>query len=303
MTAAPRPPAPQWVTVLSAAECDAVRRLISDAERADGIAPVGEQVLRDLAGPAGGHLVAADPHGEVVGYLHLTPGSDGGDAAAELVVHPQARRRGIGAAMMRAAIERSGGRIRFWAHGTLPAATAAADAAGLRAVRSLTQMTRTLGGIPDGAVPQGVTVRTYAGSQDHAELLRVNNAAFDWHPEQGGWTDHVLVARLGQPWFEPEGLFLAFDDATGRLVGFHWTKIHDGNVGEVYVLGVDPAAHGRGLGRALTVVGMRHLAGRLVGGEQPEVMLYVESDNTAALATYRGLGFTVEGVDTAFAPA
>ncbi len=303
MTAAPRPPAPQWVTVLSAAECDAVRRLISDAERADGVAPVGEQVLRDLAGPAGGHLVAADPHGEVVGYLHLTSGSDGGDAAAELVVHPQARRRGIGAAMMRAAIERSGGRIRFWAHGTLPAATAAADAAGLRAVRSLTQMTRPLSDLPDTVVPQGVTVRTFAGQQDHAELLRVNNAAFDWHPEQGGWTDHVLVARLGQPWFEPEGLFLAFDDATGRLVGFHWTKIHDGNVGEVYVLGVDPAAHGRGLGRALTVVGMRHLAGRLVGGEQPEVMLYVESDNTAALATYRGLGFTVEGVDTAFAPA
>lgn len=289
--------------MLSAAECDAVRRLISDAERADGVAPVGEQVLRDLAGPAGGHLVAADPHGEVVGYLHLTSGSDGGDAAAELVVHPQARRRGIGAAMMRAAIERSGGRIRFWAHGTLPAATAAADAAGLRAVRSLTQMTRPLSDLPDTVVPQGVTVRTFAGQQDHAELLRVNNAAFDWHPEQGGWTDHVLVARLGQPWFEPEGLFLAFDDATGRLVGFHWTKIHDGNVGEVYVLGVDPAAHGRGLGRALTVVGMRHLAGRLVGGEQPEVMLYVESDNTAALATYRGLGFTVEGVDTAFAPA
>ncbi|MCX6481002.1 MAG: mycothiol synthase [Mycobacterium sp.] len=289
--------------MLSAAECDAVRRLISDAERADGIAPVGEQVLRDLAGPAGGHLVAADPHGEVVGYLHLTSGSDGGDAAAELVVHPQARRRGIGAAMMRAAIERSGGRIRFWAHGTLPAATAAADAAGLRAVRSLTQMTRPLSDLPDTVVPQGVTVRTFAGQQDHAELLRVNNAAFDWHPEQGGWTDHVLVARLGQPWFEPEGLFLAFDDATGRLVGFHWTKIHDGNVGEVYVLGVDPAAHGRGLGRALTVVGMRHLAGRLVGGEQPEVMLYVESDNTAALATYRGLGFTVECVDTAFAPA
>jgi hypothetical protein len=45
-----------------------------------------------------------------------------------------------------------------------------------------------------------------------------------------------MVERLGQPWFEPEGLFLAFDDATGRLVGFHWTKIHDENVGEVYVL-------------------------------------------------------------------
>lgn len=290
-----------WCPVLSDGQRDAVRRLISDAERTDGVAPVGEQVLRELAGSAGGHLVAAEP--AVVGYLHLMPGSQAGDAVAELVVDPQARRRGIGAALMRAAIERSGGRIRFWSHGTLPAATAAADAVGLRAVRALTQMTRPLNDLPDTVVPQGVTVRTYAGQQDHAELLRVNNAAFDWHPEQGGWTDHVLVERLGQRWFEPEGLFLAFDDASGRLVGFHWTKIHDENVGEVYVLGVDPTAHGRGLGKALTVVGMRHLAGRLADSEQPEVMLYVESDNTAALATYRALGFTVAGVDTAFAPA
>lgn len=280
-----------------------MRRLIADAERADGVAPVGEQVLRELAGPTGHHLIAADPDGQVVGYLNLTPGTDGGESVAELVVAPRARRRGVGAALMRAAIERSGGRIRFWAHGTLPAAAAAADAVGLQAVRGLTRMTRLLADIPDAVVPQGITVRTLAGAEDHAELLRVNNAAFDWHPEQGGWTDDVLAERLGQPWFEPEGLFLAFDDATGRLVGFHWTKIHDDNVGEVYVLGVDPAAHGRGLGKALTVVGMRHLAARLAGGEQAEVMLYVESDNTAALATYRALGFTVAGVDTAFAPA
>ena len=280
-----------------------MRRLFSEAERADGVTPVGEQVLRELAGPTGDHLIAADPDGQVVGYLHLTPGTDGGESVAELVVAPRARRRGVGSALMRAAIERSGGRIRFWSHGTLPAATAAADAVGLRAVRSLTRMIRPLVDVPDTAVPQGITVRTYAGPQDHAELLRVNNAAFDWHPEQGGWTYGVLAERLGQPWFEPEGLFLAFDDATGRLVGFHWTKIHDGNLGEVYVLGVDPAAHGRGLGKALTVVGMRHLASRLAGSHQPDVMLYVESDNTAALATYRALGFTVAGVDTAFAPA
>ncbi len=296
-------PAVKWCPVLSDSERDGVRRLISEAERTDGVAPVGEQVLRELAGHAGGHLVAAESQGEVVGYLHLMTGSEVGDAVAELVVHPQARRRGVGAALIRAAIERSGGCIRFWSHGTLPAATAAADAVGLRAVRALTQMARPLTDLPDTVVPQGITVRTYSGQPDHAELLRVNNAAFDWHPEQGGWTDGVLVERLGQPWFEPEGLFLAFDDATGRLVGFHWTKIHDEHVGEVYVLGVDPAAQGRGLGKALTVVGMRHLAGRLAGGKQPEVMLYVESDNTSALATYRALGFTVAGVDTAFAPA
>ena len=56
---------------------------------------------------------------------------------------------------------------------------------------------------------------------------------------------------------------------------FHWTKQHDAELGEVYVVGVDPAAQGRGLGRLLTLAGLHHLHGLGVA----EVLLYVESDN------------------------
>lgn len=295
---------PHWRSALSSEEQDAVRRLVADAAGADGVAPVGEQVLRELATDRTGKLLVTDPSGMPVGYLSLAPGSADNDAVAELVVHPQARRRGIGTAMMRAAIDRGGGRVRFWAHGTQAGARAAAEALGLSAVRELVQMHRTLRDIPgdpDSAAAEGISIRTYSGPADHAELLRVNNAAFDWHPEQGGWTDSVLSERLAQPWFEPDGLFLAFDEATGRLAGFHWTKIHDDRLGEVYVLGVDPDQQGRGLGRMLTLVGIRHLARRLGDANDPEVLLYVESDNTPAVATYHNLGFTVAGVDTAYA--
>ena len=150
---------------------------------------------------------------------------------------------------------------------------------------------------------EGISLQAYSGPHLHPELLRVNNAAFSWHPEQGGWTEDDLAGRLAAPWFEPDGLFLAVDDATGSLLGFHWTKVHDDRVGEVFVLGVDPAAQGRGLGRVLTLRGLYHLAGRLAGASNAEVMLYVEADNTAAVRTYRGLGFEVAGADTAYAPA
>ncbi|WP_046319182.1 mycothiol synthase [Mycobacterium sp. UM_Kg1] len=293
--------APHWHGALTADQQRQVRELIAAAGEHDGVAPVGEQVLRELAAARTEHLIVAD--GAVaVGYLNLAAG----DAIpmAELVVAPPARRRGLGTAMARAALARTGGQTRFWAHGTLPAARATAQALGLVAVRELLQMRRSLRGVPQPAIPPGVSIRSYAGPADDAELLRVNNAAFAWHPEQGGWTADDLAQRRTEAWFDPGGLFLAFDGPT--LLGFHWTKIHRGkpgaeSAGEVYVVGVDPAAQGRGLGRVLTEVGLVYLAERLADVDSAIVLLYVEADNTAALRTYEQLGFAVYSVDTAYA--
>lgn len=288
-----------WRTALSPGERDDVRRLIDAATAVDGVAPVGEQVLRQLDSPEAGHLLATVPDGSVVGYLNLAAGSD----IAELVVHPDARRRGIGSALVRAAVDRRGPQVRLWAHGTLPAARALAEAAHMRPVRQLVQMQRHLRDVPEYVVPNDVSVRTYGGPDDDTELLRVNNAAFSWHPEQGGWSASDVAARAVEPWFDPDGLFLAFDDHSRELLGFHWTKIHgdDTGPGEVYVLGVDPSAQGRGLGRFLTLLGLEHLSQRLSDQDDPTVILYVESDNTAALKTYQGLGFVPVTVDTSYA--
>ena len=67
-----------------------------------------------------------------------------------------------------------------------------------------------------------------------------------------------------------------------------------------YVVGVDPAAQGRGLGRVLTTLGLAHLQRRLGHLPDPAVLLYVESDNVVAVRTYQGLGFTVARLDTAY---
>lgn len=301
-----------WHRALSAAEQQRIRSLVAAAAGFDGVAPVGEQVLRELDRRRTGHLLVtgAGPggaEGAVLGYLNLTPPSDGGVPMAELVVHPQARRRGIGSAMARAALAETSGHSHFWAHGTLAAARAVASALGLVPVRELLQMRRSLRDVAEPAVPDGVRIRTYAGAGDDAQLLRVNNAAFAWHPEQSDWTEADLAERRGEPWFDPAGLFLAVDDKTNDLLGFHWTKVHSDQpgVGEVYVVAVDPSAQGRGLGQLLTAVGIASLAHRLADsgspGDEPVVLLYVESDNRAAIRAYERLGFSVHSVDTAYA--
>ncbi|MGH3633631.1 mycothiol synthase [Mycobacterium sp.] len=298
-----------WRSALAADEQQQVRELVTAATEFDGVVPVGEQVLRELSQRRTEHLLVTGPDpGEapgdvVIGYLNLAPPHDDASGMAELVVAPQARRRGIGTAMAQAALSKTNGRNRFWAHGTLESARATASALGLAPVRELIQMRRPLNDVAAPPIPDGVRIRTYTGEADDAELLRVNNAAFASHPEQGGWTPADLAERRSEKWFDPEGLFLAVDEATDTLLGFHWTKVHsqDDGLGEVYVVGVDPSAQSRSLGGALTSVGVAYLAQRLAGTAHPAVMLYVESDNSAALRTYRRLGFTVHSVDTAYA--
>jgi mycothiol synthase len=301
---------PQWRAALGSEEQRQIRELVSAAAEFDGVQPVGEQVLRELAHQRTEHLLVTgrdpDNSGEqIIGYLNLAGGHEDNFGMAELVVHPRARRHGVGAAMIHTALSKTAGRNHFWAHGTLSPARATASALGLVPVRELIQMRRSLRGVTEPVVPAGVRIRSYAGAADDAELLRVNNAAFAAHPEQGGWTATELAERRAEPWFDPEGLFLAFDEQTGTLLGFHWTKVHvdEPGLGEVYVVGVDPSTQSRGLGGLLTAVGVAFLARRLAGAEQPTVMLYVESDNTAALRTYRRLGFTQYSVDTAYVAA
>jgi mycothiol synthase len=101
-----------------------------------------------------------------------------------------------------------------------------------------------------------------------------------------------LAARMAEDWFEPAGLLVA--DTGEGLSGFHWTKQHDADLGEVYVVAIDPAAQGQGLGKVLTLAGLQHLHELGVS----EVLLYVESDNAPAVRVYSGLGFRHADADT-----
>ena len=74
--------------------------------------------------------------------------------------------------------------------------------------------------------------------------------------------------------------------------------MHSASLGEVYIVGVDPRAQGRGLGATLTLVGLHHLAKRGAA----TVLLYVEADNSQAVKTYRRLGFDVFSADVAYTP-
>jgi mycothiol synthase len=297
----------ETTTRLAADVAAGVRSLVDEAAGADGVNPLSEHVLLHLR--HGGdndvrHLLARDGS-RLLGYAHLDRTDPVGGPSAELVVHPEHRRRGVGRALVDALLaESSDGRLRLWAHGGHPGATALAERMGFRQARALWQLRRSLlAPLPTTVVPPDIDVRTFVVGQDEAAWVEVNNRAFADHPEQGGWSVEQVAVREQEPWFDPDGFFLAERD--GRLVGFHWTKVHGGEaeghahppMGEVYVVGVDPSARGLGLGRSLTVIGLQHLRGRGL----TQAMLYVDETNRPAIRVYEDLGFAHWDTDVSYA--
>lgn len=142
-----------------------------------------------------------------------------------------------------------------------------------------------------------LVVRSFT-PDDADDFLRVNNRAFDWHPEQGGMTHADLAERQAEPWYDAAGFLLHFrgDD----LAGFCWTKVHtdlEPSMGEIYAIAIDPDFQGIGLGRALTLSGLTHMSDNGI----TRAMLYVESDNHSANAIYEVAGFRYHHTNRAYA--
>jgi mycothiol synthase len=167
-----------------------------------------------------------------------------------------------------------------WLHGSTDELDAVLAAEGFSTNRSLP------------ADPSQLLTRAFTDA-DTDEFIRVNNRAFSWHPEQSGMTAESFAVDRAAEWFDPQGFRL--HEIDGRLAGFCWTKVHTEPeaLGEIYVIALDPDFFGRGLGVPMTLAGLEHLSalGLTTG------MLYVESDNAAAVATYERIGFSIHRVD------
>lgn len=303
----------------SAQVLQALAQLARASEEADGNPPFNEQTwvqLRtaDDADSVGGVLAvftAGPQHNddEVAGAAVLIslPGSP---TVIELVVRPEDRGHGLGGELA-AHLETVMGdaAVEAWSHGDDRAAAQLAQRHGLAPVRDLWRMRRSATlDVAAPPLPDGVSLRAFRPGHDEQAWLEVNAAAFAHHPEQGRMTLSDLMERERSDWFDPAGFLLAVDK-NDAVLGFHWTKVHAATqdarghaseaMGEVYAVGISPQAQGSGLGKALTVAGLEHLAGQ--GLEH--VMLYVDADNTAAVALYRRLGFERWDADVMYARA
>jgi mycothiol synthase len=268
------------VHVIEVQECEeAGSPLLDAAQKGDAVHGVATLVARPDPGaePVGCARVSRGRAGWAIEY------EAGGDVAGELV---------------QAAVDvvrvGGGGHVQMWVNRPTEADDAVAADAGLAPRRDLYQLRIDL----PRDEPYELDTRAFVAGQDEEAWLEVNNRAFDWHPDQGGWDIETLRARQQEPWFEPEGFLL--HEIGGRLAGFCWTKVHadhDPPLGEIYVIATDPDFQGKGLGRRLVLAGLDHLSrkGLRTG------MLYVDAANAPAVHLYEDMGFHVDHIDRAYA--
>jgi mycothiol synthase len=287
-----------------------VLSLIARATDHDGVPPVSEHVLLHLrhgGDKADTHFIATQEN-IVAGYAHLDLTDEVEGPSAELVVHPEHRKSGIGQALLQELQSVAGTTLRLWSHGDLPGAKNIAESNGFTHVRTVIQMRRSLND-PIPELSQDIHIRNFLPGIDNEEWIALNNRVFAAHPEQGNWSLRDLEIRTQESWFDPQGFLIAEDK--GTMIGFCWTKIHGGHthkhsaqeeehdhdpIGEIYIMGVDPSQSGKGIGRAVTVAGLRHMRYQGIFS----AMLYVDADNYGAIALYQSLGFTEWGRDVLY---
>ncbi len=134
------------------------------------------------------------------------------------------------------------------------------------------------------------TIETFNVSIHKQQWLDLNNEIFAHHVDQGNWALADLENRMAEPWFDPQGFFLATQN--GEIEGFVLTKIHQDlvnqdPVGELYVVGTAREHHGRGIARALSVEAINYFVTKGL----KHAMLYVDADNKKGIKLYESLGF------------
>ena len=272
---------------LSIEEVEAVQSLAELRSRSQRREALTEQALSRVATSQGiDHFLLWDD-GQLTGYAQATTASECyeieflSDRVDDQVLTTAASRA-----------EQLAKPLALWIHGRsvdmAPPVDGRLDRTVVRLVRPLAETE------PLPAIDPEVSIRAFEASRDASAWIALNSRAFEHHPEQGLIDLDALVKRMEQPWFDPSGFFLA--EQAARLVGFSWTKVHRdpwGSVGEIYVIGVDPAFGGRGIGRVLLSVSFHHLAQLGLGS----VMLYCELDNDPAMNLYARSGFTEEWRD------
>ena len=234
----------------------------------------------------------ADLDGALVGFSLVTPEVRISRAVVSGGVLEKHRGRGIGRALLRAALgradEASASVVHVQVADTAAEAMRLLESEGFGPTRRYLELVWSGAAVPVPEVDAEYTVRCFE-SGDEPALTELQNACF-----AGSWgfcpnTVEETEAKLAFGTSSPCGVL--FVEHGARPVAYAWT-FRSGATGWIGMTGVHPDFRGRGLGKAALAAGMTYLA------ENGAKTVRLEADdlNAAAKRIYFSAGFRETGV-------
>ncbi|MFO7773313.1 MAG: GNAT family N-acetyltransferase [Dehalococcoidia bacterium] len=246
---------------------------------------------------------------DIVGYMDVKPELAIGRVILDCWVRPEHRRRGLATRLLGYARDRareSGARV---AHVNIPEDNVVAKEVlsrlGFGPVRRFLELRLDIADV-DGTVgksfPSQVGVTTdqeIAGCRhlqegEEDKLTQLQNRAFagTWGYSPNSVEEIAFRTHLSTR--SPDDILLVYEK--DKAIGYCWTEIScEGGVpsarkGRILMLGVAPDHRGKGIGKKLMLAGLARLKSRSLQIAQ----VTVDSENKAACALYRTLGFEVQ---------
>lgn len=246
---------------------------------------------------------------DVVGYMDVKPELALGRVILDCWLRPEHRRRGLAARLLGHATNRARESAAKVAHVNIPedneVVKRALSRLGFSPVRRFLELSLDIADV-DGAIKKsfpsqaGVIVDQPASGYRHLRdgeedrLTQLQNRAFagtwGYNPntvEEIAFRTHLSTCSL-------DDILLVYEDF--KAIGYCWTEISceegvpSARKGRILMLGVDPDHRGRGVGKKLMLAGLARLKSRGLKIAQ----VTVDSENKAACALYRSLGFQVQ---------
>lgn len=269
-------------------------------EEAEGLEPLGRGISQKAAVERLNRpnysseydLFVVERAGSMVGYMEMTPELGIGRIILDCWVRHQHRRSGLATRLLGYAMRRAAGLGASVLHVNVAedneVGRSVLSRLGFRCIRRFFEFRLDMDRLSWQETLQAARESYHLGQGEEARLTDIQNRCFT-----GTWgynpnTVDTITYRTHLSHFSPDDVVLT--EEADRVSGYCWTEVPcatDRREGRIYMLGVNPDDRGKGVGRRLLLAGLAHL-----GSEGARVAaLTVDSENKAACALYRSVGF------------
>ncbi|MFC1992705.1 GNAT family N-acetyltransferase [Chloroflexota bacterium] len=241
-------------------------------------------------------LFIVEIDGDIVGYIDIKPEFTIGRVILDCWIRPEHRKKGLVTSLLNYSMHRAQELGAGVAHVNIAEDNVVAKRVlsrlGFSLVRRFLELRLDITDVRRSDINHDAPGFRCLQRGEEDKLTQIQNRAF-----AGTWgynpnTVEEITYRTNLSTCSPEDIVLICDG--DKVIGYCWTGIackggSGERKGQIFMLGLDPDYRGKGIGKKILLAGLAHLESRSLQVAE----LTVDSENEAACALYKSVGFKI----------